>query len=474
MYLPLLSALGDAGGKLKPTDTGSVSTELDLSPGSAGGDAFAAMLATLEGVETALGDIGAEQAADGQGAVLQILREHFPSLSEEALTDLEAGLRDLAQALSELTPGESMPAPLQQHISDLVVRIDEWLEQAPEPELAALQESLQSLSELVAEHPDQNQNTPRLDQALDPLAALLASILGAAGAAETGGKALPQSANSGGVERAAGGNLELSPVLAAVRKELNATGTELAGQSAGSGRDASTARGDAREDMLALRLRTGNGGEFAKPEVEAEAEFEQLFTLPDGGPRRGSLAAPLLQTPGHAPVTTPAAAATPVAGSQAVPAAQGTTPLLNQLPVINHSPGESAWSQALGERVLWMTGRDMQQAEVRLNPPQLGPVEIRVSMHNDQANVTFVAQHPFTREALEASIPRLREMFGESNINLADVDVGQRDARDSGSRQAEPEGTQAGDGLWMSADTAPDEHSVVMTRSRSGLVDDFA
>jgi flagellar hook-length control protein FliK len=90
-------------------------------------------------------------------------------------------------------------------------------------------------------------------------------------------------------------------------------------------------------------------------------------------------------------------------------------------------PGEKGWDQAIGERILWMVGREVQSASVRIRPPNLGPLNIHLSIQNDQASVSFTAQHGIVKEALEAAIPRLREMLAESGIDLADVDVSQRD-----------------------------------------------
>lgn len=87
-----------------------------------------------------------------------------------------------------------------------------------------------------------------------------------------------------------------------------------------------------------------------------------------------------------------------------------------------HQPG---WDQALSERVLWVAGQKLQSAEIKLNPPQLGPIEVRVQMHQDQAQVSFTAQHAVVREALEASMPRLRDMLNASGFNLVDVNVSQ-------------------------------------------------
>jgi flagellar hook-length control protein FliK len=86
---------------------------------------------------------------------------------------------------------------------------------------------------------------------------------------------------------------------------------------------------------------------------------------------------------------------------------------------------QPGWDQALGERVLWVANQKLQGAEIKLNPAHLGPVEVRVQLHNDQAQISFTAQHAATRDALEAALPRLREMFAASGYSQVDVNVSQ-------------------------------------------------
>jgi flagellar hook-length control protein FliK len=116
--------------------------------------------------------------------------------------------------------------------------------------------------------------------------------------------------------------------------------------------------------------------------------------------------------------------------SQATTSVAGSRPSI-VLP-LNTPVGQPGWDQAVGERIQWMVNQNIQQAEIKLTPPNLGPMEIKVSIHNDQTNVTFIAAQAPTREALESSIPRLREMLGEINLNLANVDVGQQQAGEPG------------------------------------------
>lgn len=83
------------------------------------------------------------------------------------------------------------------------------------------------------------------------------------------------------------------------------------------------------------------------------------------------------------------------------------------------------WGQALGQRVVYMANSQLQQAQITLNPEKLGPIQIKLHMDRDQQmQVSFSAQHGTTREALEAAIPRLREMLEQNGVNLSSVDVG--------------------------------------------------
>ncbi|MBA4141899.1 MAG: flagellar hook-length control protein FliK [Nitrosospira sp.] len=85
--------------------------------------------------------------------------------------------------------------------------------------------------------------------------------------------------------------------------------------------------------------------------------------------------------------------------------------------------GTADWDNALGQKVLWMVSQQQQIAQLSLNPPGLGPLQVALSIINDQANATFFSQHADVRQALEAALPRLREMMAESGISLGHVSV---------------------------------------------------
>lgn len=90
---------------------------------------------------------------------------------------------------------------------------------------------------------------------------------------------------------------------------------------------------------------------------------------------------------------------------------------------INASLDSPDWSRQMTQQVSVMLKGNMQKAEIKLNPANLGPLEIKLSMSDDRASITFVAQHAPVRDAIEQAMPRLREMLEQQGLNLSDVDV---------------------------------------------------
>lgn len=98
-----------------------------------------------------------------------------------------------------------------------------------------------------------------------------------------------------------------------------------------------------------------------------------------------------------------------------------------------HQPvGSSAWADELGTRMALMTERGQYSASLRLSPEHLGPLEVRISVRDDQASVWFGAAHADTRAALEQALPRLRELFASQGLSLTDAGVFREPPREQG------------------------------------------
>ena len=86
--------------------------------------------------------------------------------------------------------------------------------------------------------------------------------------------------------------------------------------------------------------------------------------------------------------------------------------------------GQPKWGGEFAQKVVWLSSQQHQVAEIRLNPAHLGPVEVTLSITQDQATAQFSSPHLAVREAIEQALPRLREMMAENGITLGNVMVG--------------------------------------------------
>jgi hypothetical protein len=82
-----------------------------------------------------------------------------------------------------------------------------------------------------------------------------------------------------------------------------------------------------------------------------------------------------------------------------------------------------SWSQNLGQRMLTMSDQGIQSARLQLYPEHLGALDIEVQVDDGVAQVWFGTHTSHAREAIEAAMPRLREMFAEQGITLARTHV---------------------------------------------------
>ncbi|PJE41788.1 MAG: flagellar hook-length control protein FliK [Pseudomonas sp.] len=101
-------------------------------------------------------------------------------------------------------------------------------------------------------------------------------------------------------------------------------------------------------------------------------------------------------------------------------ATQARAPLLAGQPVAMQQGG---WSEAVVDRVMVMSSQNLKSAEIQLDPAELGRLEVRISVNQDQSQVTFASPHAGVREALDSQMHRLRELFAQQGMNQPDVNV---------------------------------------------------
>ncbi|MBU2256396.1 MAG: flagellar hook-length control protein FliK [Gammaproteobacteria bacterium] len=84
---------------------------------------------------------------------------------------------------------------------------------------------------------------------------------------------------------------------------------------------------------------------------------------------------------------------------------------------------QGGWSEAVVDRVMVMSSQNLKSAEIQLDPAELGRLEVRISVNQEQSQVTFASPHAGVREALDSQMHRLRELFAQQGMNQLDVNV---------------------------------------------------
>ena len=142
---------------------------------------------------------------------------------------------------------------------------------------------------------------------------------------------------------------------------------------------------------------------------------------------------------------------------------------------IQASPGKTGWDQAISQKIVWMVGAEQQSATLTLNPPDLGPLQVVIHVHNDQADATFISDNAEVRQALQDGMDNLRDKMSESGIQLGQANVNsgqqaqQQFQQSMQNRQSSPMAL-ANTSLGLEKTT----QASTLARVSNGLVDTFA
>jgi len=146
---------------------------------------------------------------------------------------------------------------------------------------------------------------------------------------------------------------------------------------------------------------------------------------------------------------------------------------------VDRPVGSRGWDGEVADKLVWMVGRQEQRAELVLNPPQMGRIEVSLSMSDGQTSALFVSANPAVRDALEAALPRLREILADAGISLGQTQVG----ADSGNSNSSTNNAENRDnsGRGLSNDDLASGNEILRPldapqwlKRGNGLVDTFA
>lgn len=216
--------------------------------------------------------------------------------------------------------------------------------------------------------------------------------------------------------------------------------------------------------------------------VTADSQSSAVSTAAEfaGSGKFVPAAGEILREPGFAEYLTerPQPAPLPPAalqGAAAISAAPSSQPSPAPAAFLEARVGTTGWDQALGDKMVWMAGRSHQVAQLHLNPPELGPLQITLTIDHDQASAQFTSAHAQVREAIETAMPRLREMLADSGITLGNASV----SADLPREQSQPHMQREALGYPLpSGNTAVEEaferRGTRLLQQSRGLVDTFA
>jgi len=140
--------------------------------------------------------------------------------------------------------------------------------------------------------------------------------------------------------------------------------------------------------------------------------------------------------------------------------------------------GGTHWGTELGQQVVMMSHsarQGMQTAELRLDPPDLGPLRVSLNLADGVASASFVSAHASVRQAIETAIPQLQQALAQAGISLGQTSVGEQAAQQEFAQQG-GNGSQRQSGGTLGGTEAMAEvpAAVTVARNANALVDTFA
>ncbi len=131
---------------------------------------------------------------------------------------------------------------------------------------------------------------------------------------------------------------------------------------------------------------------------------------------------------------------------------------------------EKGWEQSFGQNIQWMSANNIKSAQIRINPAELGPVKIDLSMHKDQLTLQINATHQITRDTLEAALPRLRTELAEQGFSNANIGMGDPGAEQQTGQQGQADEDVFSDETIVPSDENGEAAEVIPATSAANLM----
>lgn len=133
------------------------------------------------------------------------------------------------------------------------------------------------------------------------------------------------------------------------------------------------------------------------------------------------------------------------------------------------------FNEAVKDKVMLMINQKLQQVEIRLDPPELGSLYVKVNLQNEQAAVSFIVQNQQAKDALDQSMAKLKDMLAQSGVDVGEANVEQQQQQ-TNHEQAEPNSNSHNNSRNLSEqeDTQSLVASANLYKSSTAAVDYYA
>jgi len=90
----------------------------------------------------------------------------------------------------------------------------------------------------------------------------------------------------------------------------------------------------------------------------------------------------------------------------------------------------------LALRLQWIYQQAISRAEILMDPPELGPISVKLTKVNGETNILFQVANSVTKDMIEENLSKLKELLAEQNINLGDAQVAHQRENNQDSNQS--------------------------------------
>lgn len=138
---------------------------------------------------------------------------------------------------------------------------------------------------------------------------------------------------------------------------------------------------------------------------------------------------------------------------------------------------QPGWTQQVTDKVMWMSSQNLKSAEIKLDPAELGRLDIKIDMSQEHTQVTFTSANAGVRESLEAQMHRLRELMAQQGMQDVDVNVSDQSQQQADAQAQELAQGRNGSGTGADNSEELQQHATGLREQqdgRLGLVDYYA